>query len=118
MSVATFDPTLAVVQVTEKAERHFAKQLELQHATAVRLSVKESGCTGFAYVLEMVNEAKANDIPMKPPSGIAFFVDPTAVSIIQGTVIDFVMQGVNAVIEYRNPNVIDSCGCGESFSIK
>lgn len=118
MTVLTFDPTETLVRVSEKAERHFTKQLELEQATAVRLSVKESGCTGFAYVLDMVTEAIADDIHLVLPSGISLYVDPKSVPVIQGTEIDYVLQGVNSVIEFRNPNVIDSCGCGESFSIK
>ncbi len=118
MTVSTFDPTASLVRVSEKAERHFSKQLQHEQATAVRLSVKESGCTGFAYVLDMVNEAVADDIHMVLPTGINLYIDPKSVPVIQGTEIDYVLQGVNSVIEFRNPNVIDSCGCGESFSIK
>ena len=45
------------------------------------------------------------------------FVDPVSLSLIDGTVIDFVKQGLNEAFRFKNPNVKGECGCGESFSV-
>lgn len=117
MSVGTYNPSVDLVTITEKAERHFTSQLAQSEASAVRLSVKESGCTGFSYVMDLVSEPQSEDIEMVLASDLHVFVDSKSLSVLQGTEIDYVLEGVNSVIKFRNPNAKDFCGCGESFSI-
>ena len=40
-----------------------------------------------------------------------------ATDLLRNTEIDYVMEGVNGIIKYNNPNVVDECGCGESFNV-
>ena len=49
--------------------------------------------------------------------GVRVFVDPSSLKLIDGTIVDFVKQGLNEAFRFQNPNVKGECGCGESFSV-
>ena len=49
--------------------------------------------------------------------GVKILVDPKSLIYIDGTELDFKRDGLNEGFEFHNPNVKDSCGCGESFTI-
>ncbi len=40
----------------------------------------------------------------------ACFVDPSSLKLIDGTVVDFVKQGLNEAFRFQNPNVKGECG--------
>lgn len=118
MSIESFDPQQQAVLVTPAAAAHFKRQLDKSgQAKAVRLSVKQSGCTGWMYVVDLVDEAKADDLHLAAGEGVELLVDPTALPVVSGTEIDFVVEGVNQQLRFNNPRVKDYCGCGESFSV-
>lgn len=121
MAVETFDPNAvatAAVQVSPAAVEHFRRQLQKSaDAQAVRLSVKESGCTGFMYVIDLVPELNADDIRQTLDEGVELLIDRGSVGIVNGTQIDLVTEGVNRQLRFQNPNAKDHCGCGESFSV-
>jgi iron-sulfur cluster assembly accessory protein len=121
MSVKSFDPQsipVTPVSVTPSAIEHFRKQLQKdQSARAVRLSVKESGCTGFMYVIDLVPELNQNDLRQTLGDGVELLIDRGSLNIVNGTQIDLVTEGVNRQLRFLNPNAKDHCGCGESFSV-
>lgn len=117
MSIASFDPSQPV-QVTPAAAAHFKRQLESSNdAKSVRLSVKQSGCTGWMYVVDLVDEAKVDDVHMQLSDGVELLVDAKSLSVVSGTEIDYVTEGLNRQLKFNNPRVKDYCGCGESFSV-
>ncbi len=118
MTVESFDPNMNTVKVSNAAVVHFRKQLQTNNkAKAIRLSVKDSGCTGFMYVVDLVSEFNENDLHIKLDSDVDFLIDKKSLSIISGTEIDLVQVGVNKQLRFLNPNAKDHCGCGESFSV-
>lgn len=118
MSVETFIPQQNPVVVTPSAVAHFRRQLSShQSAKAVRLSVKQSGCTGWMYVVDLVDEAKADDMHLALEDDVELLIDPNAIPVVGGTEIDYVTEGVNRQLKFNNPRVKDYCGCGESFSV-
>ena len=83
----------------------------------LRVGVKKSGCTGFAYVVDYVDEPNSDD-HIFVNHGIDVYVDSKSLSAIDGMEIDYVRESLlNEGFEFRNPNVKDECGCGESFSV-
>jgi iron-sulfur cluster assembly protein len=82
----------------------------------LRLGVRKTGCSGFAYVINYADEATPGD-HMFEDRGVKVFVDPSSLALLDGTVVDFVKQGLNEAFRFRNPNVKGECGCGESFSV-
>ncbi|WP_100656005.1 HesB/IscA family protein [Alteromonas flava] len=117
MSVETFVPSKQVISLTDSAIRHFEGKLKQQPNQIIRLSTKASGCTGYAYVLDFADTAKEGDEVILVSDRLTVAVAADAVDIVRNTEIDYVKEGINGVIKYNNPNVVDECGCGESFNV-
>lgn len=107
-----------MITITEEAAKHIQQQLDKRgHGQGMRLGVKKSGCTGFMYVVDYVDEANAND-NVYEGHGVKIFVDPDSLDFLKGTEIAFVKNNaLNRGLEFRNPNVKNECGCGESFGV-
>jgi iron-sulfur cluster assembly accessory protein len=119
MSVQTYNPQEQSVLVTPAAAAHFKRQIaSAADVSAVRLSVKQSGCTGWMYVVDLVPAGQADDLHITLGDGVELLVDPKALSVVSGTEIDYVTEGVNRQLKFNNPRVKDYCGCGESFSVE
>jgi iron-sulfur cluster assembly protein len=82
----------------------------------IRLGVKRTGCSGWAYVVDYADDAGDEDVVFEDQD-VRVFVAPEHLKLIDGTEVDFVKQGLNEAFRFRNPNVKGECGCGESFSI-
>jgi iron-sulfur cluster assembly protein len=82
----------------------------------LRLGVKQTGCSGYAYVVSYADEVSAKDVVFEE-SGVKVVVDRDALKFVDGTEIDFVRTGLNEAFKFRNPNVKGECGCGESFNV-
>jgi iron-sulfur cluster assembly protein len=82
----------------------------------LRLGVKQTGCSGFAYVVSYADEVGARDVVFDS-AGVKVIVDDQSLKYVDGTEIDFVRQGLNEAFKFRNPNVKGECGCGESFNV-
>ncbi|SDS32546.1 Fe-S cluster assembly protein SufA [Halopseudomonas litoralis] len=117
MSVESFDPTSQAVSVTPAALAHFRRQLTNQPGKSVRVSIKKSGCTGFMYVIDMVEQGAESDVHYQLDDQVELLVDQNSLAVLSGTQIDIVQEGINRQIRFINPNVKDQCGCGESFSV-
>jgi len=94
--------------------RHFIAQRG--HGVGLRLGVRKTGCSGFAYVVNYADEVQRND-RVFDSQGVQVLVDADSFALIDGTEIDFVRHGLNEAFRFRNPNVRGECGCGESFSV-
>ncbi|MES1195599.1 MAG: iron-sulfur cluster assembly protein IscA [Steroidobacter sp.] len=82
----------------------------------LRLGIKKTGCSGYAYVVNYADEVNAADIVFEQ-QGVKVIVDKDSLAYIDGTEVDFVKQGLNEAFKFRNPNVKGECGCGESFTV-
>ena len=118
MTVETFDFTDQAVSVTAAAAEHFSNALKPKGLSGVRISVKDSGCTGFKYVLDEVSDGEESDVSIALDNGINIYVAADALSVIRGTQIDYTLEGVNRTLKFNNPNVVAECGCGESFNVE
>jgi iron-sulfur cluster assembly protein len=83
--------------------------------SALRFGVRRSGCSGWAYRIEISADA-ADDDHVFDVAGVPVRVDAASLPMVAGTEIDFVKQGLNEQFVFRNPNVAAECGCGESFT--
>lgn len=105
------------ITLTEKAAKHIVRFIEKRgKGVGLRFGVRTTGCSGLAYKLEYVDEAGPEDSVFES-NGVKVFVDPKSLPYIDGTELDFEREGLNEGFKFRNPNVKDECGCGESFRI-
>ena len=117
MSVESFVPSNSLISMTESAIRYFESRLKDQPGNLVRLSTKTSGCTGYAYVLDSVDNAEDGDELVQINDNITVAVAANAIELLRNTEIDYVKEGINGIVKFNNPNVVNECGCGESFSV-
>ena len=94
--------------------RHFLAAEPL--AAGVRFGVKRTGCSGFGYVVDLAQTLAAGE-NIVDIDGLPLVVSDASASLLDGTVIDFQKQGLNASFVFHNPNATGACGCGESFTV-
>jgi iron-sulfur cluster assembly protein len=82
----------------------------------IRLTVNTSGCSGFQYLLEPVDQVLITDIKFES-HGIAIYTDPKSHLYLTGTEMNYVDKLMGGGFEFNNPNATDFCGCGESFNV-
>jgi iron-sulfur cluster assembly protein len=105
------------VSLTPSAAERVRSFLEKRGSgVGLRLGVKKTGCSGFAYVVNYADEVAASDVVFEN-QGVKVIVDSDSLRYVDGTEIDFVRQGLNEAFKFRNPNVRGECGCGESFNV-
>jgi iron-sulfur cluster assembly protein len=86
------------------------------HGVGLRLGVKKTGCSGYAYVVNYAESVDADDVVFED-RGVKVVVDKGSLPMVDGTEVDFVKQGLNEAFRFRNPKAKSECGCGESFSV-
>ncbi|MDH3748732.1 MAG: iron-sulfur cluster assembly accessory protein [Gammaproteobacteria bacterium] len=105
------------ISLTDSAATRVRTYLDARGAgVGLRLGVTKTGCSGYSYVINYADEIAASDIVFED-KGVTVVVDEVALPLIDGTVVDFVKNGLNEAFSFRNPNVSGECGCGESFNI-
>lgn len=106
------------VHLTDTAAEHVAGMLGKRgHGIGLRVGTHKSGCSGFAYDVDYADEIGENDAVFES-HGVKVVVDEESLKLIDGMEIDFVRSSLlNQGFEFRNPNVKDTCGCGESFNV-
>jgi len=82
----------------------------------LRLGVRTSGCSGMAYVIEYADSIGPEDVVYES-NGVKLIVDSKSLTYLDGTELDYTREGLNEGFKFNNPNVKDSCGCGESFNV-
>jgi iron-sulfur cluster assembly protein len=103
--------------LTENAATHVQNFLAKRgKGVGLRIGVRTTGCSGMAYKLEFADAANADDVQFES-HGVKLLVDPKSLQYIDGTELDYAREGLNEGFKFRNPNVKDECGCGESFNV-
>ncbi len=105
------------VTLTERAAAHVSSYLENEPmAQGLRLGVRTTGCSGYMYVVEAAENIGELDTVFES-RGIQLVIDSESLKYLDGTNIDFGREGLNEGFRFENPNVKETCGCGESFSL-
>ena len=105
------------IEVTETAARRIQKQLAQRgKGVGLRVGVKKSGCSGYAYVLDYADEVRPEDTVFES-HGATVVVARDQLPMLEGMTLDFHREGLNEAFKFHNPNVSATCGCGESFAV-
>lgn len=86
------------------------------HGVGLRLGIRKTGCSGYAYVVNYAESVGVDDVVFEQ-QGVKVVVDKASLPMVEGTEVDFVKQGLNEAFKFRNPKATSECGCGESFSV-
>src|SRR5215510_2887761 len=103
--------------LTPNAARQILASVEKFGGIGLRLGVKPVGCSGLAYTFAMAQEVGPEDQVFEGDSA-KLVVDRNSLAYLDGSELDFVRDGFKQLFTVKNPNVEDTCGCGESFSVK
>jgi iron-sulfur cluster assembly protein len=106
--------SISITPAASDRMRHFLSAAPA--AAGVRFGVRRSGCSGFAYVVDLAEAMDEGDQRIEV-DGVPLIVNDKNRALIEGTVIDFQRQGLNASFVFHNPNATGECGCGESFTV-
>lgn len=106
--------SITITPAANERMRHFLAGMPT--AAGVRFGVKRTGCSGFAYVVDLASAIGEGE-HLVEVDGVPLIVDDKSLAMVEGTVIDFQRQGLNASFVFHNPNATGECGCGESFTI-
>ena len=117
MSTATETThTTCHIALTEAAARRVSQFLEKEGGIGLRVDVRRTGCSGWAYDVAIAKASEPSDHIFED-QGIKVIVSDKALGLVDGTTVDFVHEGLVREFRFRNPNVTGECGCGESFTV-
>ena len=118
MAETTLRQRPAAVLLTASAEARIASLMAdaPEGSIGVKLSTPRRGCSGLAYSVDYVTEAKPFDERIDTPGG-TLFVDGGSILYLIGSTMDWVEDDFTAGFTFQNPNAKGSCGCGESFTV-
>lgn len=108
----------AALILTPTAEARIADLMDKapEGAIGVKLSTPKRGCSGLAYSVDYVTEAKPFDERIDTPGG-TLFVDGGSILYLIGSTMNWVEDDFTAGFVFQNPNAKGACGCGESFTV-
>lgn len=103
---------------TESAAKQIKNQLAKRGSgIALRIGLKKTGCSGYAYTYDCADEVLAGD-HLFEGYDTKVVLDDESLRYINGSKLDFVTEGLKQTFKIENPQVTAVCGCGESVSIK
>lgn len=108
-----------MIKVSPSAAEHILwlrNKEQVSSAKALRISIKEGGCSGFSYKLDFDQNTGPADKCFES-NGIPLIVEGKSLLYIMGMTLDY-EGGLNGKgFVFSNPNAKDTCGCGVSFGV-
>ncbi len=106
----------AEIHLTPAAIAQFETKLAEAGKKAVRLSLREAGCSGLEYVLDFEDQAEAGDLAAEFDGVTVYIAEQFYDNAIKGLEIDYQEDMLSSSFVFKNPNKKGECGCGKSFS--
>jgi iron-sulfur cluster assembly protein len=110
-------PGKAPVTLTTAAEGQIVRLMQRGGSKGLRIGVKKGGCAGMEYTMEYVAEISPHDEVVEQ-NGARVMIAPMAQMFLFGTEIDYETSLLESGFRFRNPNVTEACGCGESIKFR
>jgi iron-sulfur cluster assembly protein len=105
------------ITLTDAATRQIRRLMARDNSHGLRIGVKKGGCAGMEYAMDYVAEADPHDEVVEQ-DGARVLIAPMAQMFLFGTEIDYQTSLLESGFQFRNPNVVDACGCGESIKCR
>ncbi|MDO6727379.1 MAG: HesB/IscA family protein [Cognatishimia sp.] len=110
-------PGKQAVSITPKAAAQIVKLMDREGHEGLRIGVKKGGCAGMEYTMEYVDARDPMDEVVEE-NGARVMIAPMAQMFLFGTEIDYEVSLLEAGFKFKNPNVTEACGCGESIKFE
>ena len=104
------------ISLTPSAAERVRSFMNRDGGLGLRLGVRKTGCSGWAYIVELAKSVDAGDVVFEQ-GDVKVVVNHDSLLFLDGSTIDFVSEGLVSTFRFENPNVTDECGCGESFTV-
>jgi len=104
------------ISLTQLAADRISQFLDKEGGVGLRLGVKKTGCSGWAYVVKLAADIEPDDVIFED-RGIRILVPSESLGFLDGSEVDFAPDGLGHSFQFRNPNATEKCGCGESFTV-
>jgi len=104
------------ISLTDTAAERIRSFIDRDGGVGLRLGVRKTGCSGWAYTVELADDIRDDDTVFEQ-GNVKVVVANENLGFLDGSVIDFASEGLGSAFQFKNPNVTDECGCGESFTI-
>ncbi|ETS78777.1 hypothetical protein PFICI_08630 [Pestalotiopsis fici W106-1] len=109
-------PRKAAMKLTPSAVEHLREMLEGPEPKMIKIGVRNRGCSGLAYHLDWVDKAGPFDETVEQ-DGVKVLIDSKALFSIIGSEMDWIEDKLSQRFTFKNPNIKEECGCGESFMV-
>jgi iron-sulfur cluster assembly protein len=110
------EDTVMAINLTPAASERVRNYITREGGVGLRLGVRKTGCSGWAYTVELANRIDAADVVFEQDD-VKVVVNHENLAFLDGSTIDFINEGLGSSFRFENPNVTEECGCGESFTI-
>lgn len=107
-------PGKPAVTLTDRAVKEILQLMQSGDKKGLRLGVKKGGCAGMEYTMEYVDDVDPHDVVVEQ-NGARVMIAPMAQMFLIGTEIDYETTLLESAFKFKNPNVAEACGCGESI---
>ena len=116
-AAATPSESATPFNLSARAVEQVKSVIKAQGFEGYFLSVRvvPSGCSGFGYDLNLVQDSKAGDVVWEQ-EGVRMTTDALSQKYLGGTTVDYVSSATGEGFKFENPNAKSSCGCGQSFN--
>jgi len=104
------------MNLTPGAVKQLRELLNQPSPKLIKVGVRNRGCSGLAYHLEYVEKPGMFDEEVEQ-DGVKVLIDSKALFSIIGSEMDWVEDKLNQRFVFKNPNIKEQCGCGESFMV-
>ncbi len=102
------------VTMTDAAARQILNLMDSSGCQGIRIGVKKGGCAGMEYTMDPVHEVSEHEEVVER-QGARVIIAPMAQMFLFGTEIDYEVSLLESGFTFKNPNVVEACGCGESI---
>jgi iron-sulfur cluster assembly protein len=106
-------PGKSPVSLTPAAVAQIRQLMERDGVHGLRIGVKKGGCAGMEYTMDLAATPDPHDEVVEQ-EGARVLIAPMAQMFLFGTEIDYRTGLLESGFRFRNPNVVEACGCGES----
>lgn len=107
-----------IVTLSEEARQHIINMLKRHGLPAVRLGLAPQGCNGYKYTWEPVGSNVADHSVELDEDHYLVFNRDVVPYIMDSEIILEDTGFMSKQLTLHNPNVMGSCGCGESVNFK